>query len=513
PELSCFLPLDPLTTTLTPMTTMIPPIQPTESTDVCSFHSVPCEDTLETNFLKELIAWPETPLPLNFSLTDTSDPAHRGIWHVGDQLEVLIKTYDFNGRPKKSGGDVLYARLHNRALSAGVVGKVLDHRNGSYTAVFSLLWEGGAQVEVTLVHPSEAITLLEKVTKEQPDRAHFLSEFRSGSITETVTCNVCLKAPREKLCNYTDLHTGEPWFCYRPKKLNCDTRISHFRGGFTTKTEPMEDKRPSIGHQMPIRPSGSKSRGSLSVAGYYYKGVWQALDGRTVHQFNNATAVTQCLKGKVLHLFGDSTVRQWFEYLMSKTPSRYLKMFDLKSPKKAGPYMALDYKNNILVTYRCHGTPILFTPMPASQTRHITSELKGVVGGTNTVIVIAVWAHFTSFPIEVYIRRLLNIRREVVRLLTRAPGTLVIIRTPNPKASILSEIWNSSDWYALQQDKVLRAIFKGLNVRLLDAWEMCLAHHLPHSLHPQPPIINNMMDVVLSHICHPSGNFKDATVQ
>ncbi|MEQ2166743.1 hypothetical protein GOODEAATRI_031362, partial [Goodea atripinnis] len=95
---------------------------------------------------------------------------------------------------------------------------------------------------VTLVHPSEAVKVLEKLTQEQPDRAFFLSVFRSGSITETVTCNVCLKGPKEKLCNYTDLHTGEPWFCYKPKKLNCDTRITHSKGGFRENIEPMEDQ-------------------------------------------------------------------------------------------------------------------------------------------------------------------------------------------------------------------------------------------------------------------------------
>lgn len=62
----------------------------------------------------------------------------------------MIKMYDFHGHPKKSGGDVLFARLHNLNLGAGVAGQVTDYLNGSYCAVFSLLWEGSAQVEVML---------------------------------------------------------------------------------------------------------------------------------------------------------------------------------------------------------------------------------------------------------------------------------------------------------------------------------------------------------------------------
>lgn len=55
---------------------------------------------------------------------------------------------DFQGRPKKFGGDVLLARLHSPTIGAGVAGEVVDHLNGSYTAVFFLLWKGSAQVQV-----------------------------------------------------------------------------------------------------------------------------------------------------------------------------------------------------------------------------------------------------------------------------------------------------------------------------------------------------------------------------
>ncbi|MED6259435.1 hypothetical protein ATANTOWER_022716 [Ataeniobius toweri] len=188
-----------------------------------------------------------------------------------------------------------------------------------------------------------------------------------------------------------------------------------------------------------------------------------------------------------------------------------LKEFDLQSSRKTGPLMALDYLNKILVTFHSHGPPIRFGSMPVSQLHHIANELDRVAGGTSTVVVIGIWSHFSTFPIEVYIRRLLNIRKAVVRLLTRAPGTLVVIRTANPKEMTLYESLTNSDWFSLQRDKVLRAIFKGANVRLVDAWEMTLAHHLPHKLHPEPDIIKNMIDVVLSYICPLSRILKDPT--
>uniref|UniRef100_A0A3P9LQG8 NXPE C-terminal domain-containing protein n=1 Tax=Oryzias latipes TaxID=8090 RepID=A0A3P9LQG8_ORYLA len=234
-------------------------------------------------------------------------------------------------------------------------------------------------------------------------------------------------------------------------------------------------------------------------SGYYYGGAWRPLDGTKVHQFNSSTAVSQCLRGKGLHLFGDSTIRQWFEYFIASFPD--LKNFDLHSSEQAGPLMALDYPNNILVTYRCHGPPIRFANIPVTQLRYIANELDHIDGGPNTVVVIGVWSHFSTFPVDVYIRRLQNIRKAVVRLLSRAPRTLVVIRTANPKALTVYETLTNSDWYSIQGDKLLRAVFKGLNVHLVDAWDMVLAHHLPHNLHPQPPIIKNMIDVLLSYIC------------
>ena len=128
---------------------------------ICNFPPLSPEDALEEHSLLDSVVWPETPLlPDSVSLEQTSDPPHStftilprrggGQWHIGDQLEVMINIFDYQGRSKKSGGDLLFARLHNPELHAGVAGQVVDHLNGSYSAVFSLLWEGDAQVEVML---------------------------------------------------------------------------------------------------------------------------------------------------------------------------------------------------------------------------------------------------------------------------------------------------------------------------------------------------------------------------
>ncbi|KAI4903057.1 hypothetical protein NFI96_033411 [Prochilodus magdalenae] len=487
------------------------------------------EEAREEIYLLNSISWPGPlipGLPLQFSSDSAQSyfvirgPAEQ---QVGGQLVVDVHMLNFLGQPKKHGGDFLVARLHSPELGASVVGQVHDHQNGNYTVLFPLLWEGLVKVEVTMVHPSEAVVVLKRLREEQPDRVFFKSVFRSGSLSETTECNLCLPNTEQPLCNYTDPHTGEPWYCYKPKKLGCDTRINHSKGGYKKNllTEyEAQFFQSDVNIKVPIHSSGMDNvtvlpaeNGATQMesnkfipSGYYYHNSWRPLGGTVMLQFNDSSAITECLKGKIVHMFGDSTVRQWFEYLNAFVPE--LKQFNLYTPKGVGPYMAVDSGHNILVTYRCHGPPIRFTSVFSSQMHYIPNELNRIRGGPNVVVLVSIWSHFSTFPVDVYIRRLRHIRRAVVQLLNREPATLVVIRSPNlqkldPEVSLFN-----SDWFSQQQDMVLRAMFREVNVRILDAWEMSLAHHLPHLLHPPLTIIKNMVDLILSQACPVSKRLK-----
>lgn len=74
---------------------------------------------------------------------------------------------------------------------------------------------------------------------------------------------------------------------------------------------------------------------TASPSGYYYEDQWRS---RThwIHNFNKSDDITECLQGKVIHLFGDSTIRQWFEYLTAFVPGNFLLFnFVLKDLYKA----------------------------------------------------------------------------------------------------------------------------------------------------------------------------------
>lgn len=54
-------------------------------------------------------------------------------------------------------------------------------------------------------------------------------------------------------------------------------------------------------------------------SGYFYKDQWRPRRFK-MRRFNDPDNITECLQRKMVYLFGDSTIRQWFEYLTMFVP-------------------------------------------------------------------------------------------------------------------------------------------------------------------------------------------------
>ncbi|XP_059822004.1 NXPE family member 3-like [Hypanus sabinus] len=489
-------------------------------------HSFTPEERSEGVALIKMIEWPKPPRP-NVPFQKSSDPSHAYFVilnsgktvYVGDQLQVMVRMYDFEGNPKQYGGDYLQARIHTPELKAGSAGTVTDHQNGTYHINFTLFWPGEVHVSVSLVHPSEGVQALKRIRKEKPDRVYFKSTFKSGNTLQTTVCNFCLSQTKP-LCNFTDLRTGEPWFCYRPEKLPCSSRVNHAMGGYKKNLLIGEElhyfqsqkniKRPILpkdqGYVI-VKPSPHSGKNLseclpgkpfLSPAGFYYQDKWISKTCR-LQNFDTPANVINCLHGKVVYIFGDSTIRQWFEYLIHFVPG--LRKFDLGHSLKTGPHLALDVDNKIKIDYFAHGKPIRIQPISSQDLQFIANKLDEIQGGKNTVIAFTIWCHFNTFPVEHYIRRLQNIRRSILRLLGRSPDTVIVIKTANVQALSQGISLYNSDWFSYQLDLVMRRMFEGVNVAFVDAWEMTIAHYLPHELHPKEIIIKNEVSVFLSYVC------------
>lgn len=54
-------------------------------------------------------------------------------------------------------------------------------------------------------------------------------------------------------------------------------------------------------------------------SGFYHQDVWHSL-ACSSRSFSTVDSILGCLAGHVIHMMGDSTLRQWWEYLRDTVP-------------------------------------------------------------------------------------------------------------------------------------------------------------------------------------------------
>ncbi|GAB1290371.1 Neurexophilin and PC-esterase domain family, member 5 [Apodemus speciosus] len=519
----------------------------------------------ELSNLTSLLYWPPTGGHRNDFLASTSPntstyhlkgPAQAN-YTLGSNLEAILVARDHRGRPKAHGGDLFRAELLGPEVRAGVPGEVKDLENGTYLLSFPLLWAGRAQVQVRLIHSSEAVGVLQRVWREKRATVDFRGYFRgTDGSQETVICNVDPQSTGAKgpTCQYKDLVSGEIWFCAQPPTLPCDALVGHSSGSYlkvtTSQDEgllagtPAEDKeaashgllfanllftwstyvnahtqcflrnvtdqklpsgippilvlpaaRGNVSNlALPSRPPCHPGHLSPKPSGFYHQDRWHSTFCSS-RSFPTVDSIRNCLAGRIVYMMGDSTLRQWWEYLRDTVPS--LKPVDLHVTYQVGPLMAVETTQGTVLHWRAHSWPLRSLRTPVASLHSVARELHGLAGGPYTVVVLGMGAHFTTFPPSIFARRLAGIRAAVKALLDREPSTLVVIKLANTGYKSVY----GSDWLTLQVNRLLRAAFVGLRVAFVDAWEMTSSLDVPDNIHPKELIVRNEVELFLSFIC------------
>ncbi|XP_044155471.1 NXPE family member 1-like [Bufo gargarizans] len=204
-----------------------------------------------------------------------------------------------------------------------------------------------------------------------------------------------------------------------------------------------------------------------------------------------------CLQNKLIYFLGDSTARQWFEYLV-KTLKEF-KNFDLHRAGLYSKFFAANDKRNTLLFFKKHSHPFVTTrAYVVKDDSYMSDEIDHIEGGPHHVLVLSIGQHFRLFPIQLFIRRVFNVHRAVERLFIRSPDTKVIIRTENTRE--IRDAERLSDFHGYIQYLIVKEVFKDLPIATVDAWDMTTAFNTDN-VHPPVTVVRNQIYMFLSYIC------------
>ncbi|XP_062995584.1 NXPE family member 2-like [Elgaria multicarinata webbii] len=436
---------------------------------------------------------------------------------VGEHLMVRLDLYDHLGKKKEYGGDFIRARIYSSSLKAGASGHIKDYSNGTYLVNFTLFWEGDARVSLLLIHSSEAVSALWAARKKGYAKIAFTGTFLNGKSTVFTQCgfNITTKA---ELCEYLDERDQEGFYCVKPKNVSCKAFIA--LKSYNTATSYLTDlerslvKRSNIGVEIhhtfvDIRVVPCESNKTMSSercrfrinspfpSGFALQNQWRPVFCNMAN-LNALDQVHTCLKGKIVYLLGDSTVRQWMEYLTRTV--RTFKYLDSHGVGAQRNLIAVDMDRNIQIQWKKHNHPFITAyEYKTRDHNYIAREIDNIAGDKNTVVVIALGQHFRPFPIELFIQRAINIRKAIQRLLLRSPDTRVIIKGENIRELDIDQE-GFSDFHGYTQDLAARDVFWDMDVGFVDAWDMTIAYNTPN-VHPPGHVIGNEINMFLNYIC------------
>ncbi|KAM5182962.1 NXPE family member 4 [Callospermophilus lateralis] len=431
----------------------------------------------------------------------------------GDQLDILLEARDHLGRRKKYGGDFLRARMSSPALKAGASGKVTDFHNGTYLVSFTLFWEGQVSLSLLLIHPSEGVSALWRARNQGYDRVIFTGQFISGSTRVNTDCALILNSSTE-LCQYLDAQDQEAFYCMRPQHVPC-AALTHMHSknkevSYLSKQERTIFVRSNVGVEImenfnvisvskcnkdpvPVKEKCKPRMTSTIPSGHVWKETWSPVSCDLA-----PIKVNECLRGKFIHLLGDSTIRQWIEFF--KASSKTLKSVDLHEYGKLQHQLAVDLDRNIKIQWQKHAYPLIGSSIySVKEIEYMARVIDRTGGEKNTVVVISLGQHFRPFPIDVFIRRALNVHKAVQRLLLRSPDTTVIIKTENIR-EMHNDAERLSDFHGYIQNLVMMDIFQDLNVSIIDAWDITIAYGT-NDVHPPQYVVGNQINIFLNYIC------------
>ncbi|KAM4652098.1 NXPE family member 4-like [Discoglossus pictus] len=440
----------------------------------------------------------------------------RNRYCVGDHLIVQVDMFDYMGNRKTYGGDYLRARIFTTKLGAGASGSIVDFNNGSYHVHFILFWEGYISVSVFLMHPSEGVSVLWNSRNIWYGNVNYSGKFTSLNKQIETKCGFKLDNS-EETCEYGDHQDEEYFYCVRPPNCSCDS-LTRIKSWFTdlSNMTPLEAslfERSNVRMVIPIDSeplnvvrckfsTDVKNKCKIGMkleypGGHFMRKVWNPR-ACSMETHPSMEKMNQCMQGKLIYMFGDSTLRQWMLYFQSKLKT--MTCLNLYEDGWAQQLLGIDLTRNMKVLWKRHALPFVNSGYHScTEDRTIPREIDLIGGHQHIVIILNIGIHFRSHPVHHYIRRLLNIRHALERLFLRSPQTKVLFKTENT-GEMDKSFESKSDFHAYIHYRILEIVFKDLNIGFINGWDMTNAFD-SNKLHPPEEYIKNEIDMMLTYIC------------
>ncbi|XP_073492438.1 NXPE family member 4-like [Aquarana catesbeiana] len=439
---------------------------------------------------------------------------------VGEDVIIQVDMYDYLNNRKIYGGDFLRPRLFSIGLGASVSGKVEDMNNGSYRIHFPLYWAGQIKVSILIWHPSEGIAALWRSRHSSLGVLGFHGRYVYLGQEAFSTCGFQLNSAGE-ICEYKDKLYEEVFYCQKPPNLPCDCltdmRAVDLHSSFLKAEENPLVEGSRVGIEIaqklePItvtncnettltpKPKCQPGMNSTFPSGYFFNNIWNPAYC-TMTTYKAAEDFVKCLQGKKLFLIGDSTLRQFIMHFTEGIQIvKYFRYHETGWGHWEKTLEAINMEKDIYVSYKRHGFPLeSFEFYYFMEDMYTSRQIDRQGGGKDTIFVITMGQHFRQFPLNLFIRRALNIRRAVERLFLRSPETKVIIKTENTRERNAPPE-RTGDFHGYSQYLVLKEVFQGINVGFVDAWDMTVAS-ATETVHPPGYTFEGIISLTFSFAC------------
>ena len=235
------------------------------------------------------------------------------------------------------------------------------------------------------------------------------------------------------------------------------------------------------------------------LSGYYYNNTWKSLKCKTLTYSKHTKDMLQCLRNKTVYFLGDSTIRQWFTFIIEKFEGHKIEQkVQHHVSYKLGEDSWRNDEHNLSMHYHHQGFPVRIQSVPTFDIHYVANMIDSIpVQGSDTVLFICVGVHFTIANLEFFRNRLVSIKNAINRL---HPGIRVIVKLINTRTAQSTE---QSNWYLEELNSMLLEELSDLpNVAVVDVWSMTTGHpRYGWETHPKDNVLENELAVAFSYFC------------